>query len=223
MHLVRGKHVHDELHARRCIGRIPAVGEPGHQFAERVERFARRTRVTFAQVLPREKSERAEVVVEVDQAAQVPRVVGTRVRRIELEEAVERRDRGDRLGILPLRVGEFEHRLLRVAAERIPRLERLVELDRARPVAVVHLVTRFGVELRRRPAARLVEVAHRRTAADQTGGHRRDHHLPHCQYTRASPPTGHGRAGSATCPIGMRSIGIRSCGFHRFVRSMASN
>ena len=223
MHLVRCEHVYDELHPRRGVGCVAAVGEARDQFAKGVERFARRTGIALADILPRQGTQHAEVVVEIDQPAQVPGIVGAGMRGIEFQEAVDRCQRLDRLGVLPLRVCEFQHCLLRVPAERVARLERLVQLDRALPVPGVHLVARFRVQLGRGPAAGLVEVADGRAAANEGDRNDRDHRLPHCHYTRPSPFARRGRAGTATCPVGIRPIGIRNCGFHRFVRSMASN
>jgi hypothetical protein len=65
---------------------------------------------------------------------------------VQLDEAVARGDGGNRLVVLVIGVGDFELRLLRIAAERVARFQRLEQLDGAFVVAAVEIILGFGVE-----------------------------------------------------------------------------
>ncbi|MCY1367452.1 hypothetical protein D9M69_543870 [compost metagenome] len=112
MYLVLCERVHDVVHALARVGRVARLGEARCQFLERLERFLGGLLVALGQVLARQEREHAQVVVEVDHALQVERVVERRAGRVQLHEAVER---GDGVGLfagLVLGVGLFELGLL---------------------------------------------------------------------------------------------------------------
>ena len=113
VHLVRGERVDDVVHAQARVFGVRRLRELLDQLPERLVRVARRLLVALGQVLAREAAEHAEVVVEVDEALQVERVVERRAGRMQLDEALERRQRLRLLAALPEVVGALDLRLLR--------------------------------------------------------------------------------------------------------------
>ena len=69
--------------------------------------------VALRQVLARDHAQETQVVVEVDQAAQVVRVVQRRAGRVELDETLNRRQRCCHLTAAPVGVGQVQQGLLR--------------------------------------------------------------------------------------------------------------
>ena len=97
---------------RRASSAYSGLRELLDQLLERLVRLARGLLVALGQVLAGQAAEEAEVVVEVDQALQVERVVERGARRVQLDEAVERRQGLHLVAALPEQVGELELRLL---------------------------------------------------------------------------------------------------------------
>jgi len=80
-----------------------------------------------------------QVIVKIRQALQIVGVIDVRMVGVELDEAVARGDGGNRFVVLVVGVGDFQLRLLRIAAEGVARFQRFEQLDRAFVVALLRL------------------------------------------------------------------------------------
>jgi hypothetical protein len=137
--------VDNVLHARSGVRRVLAVRETLDQRLERIVGGAGGLRVALAQILVGEAAEPAQVVVEVDQALEVIGVIDAGVVRVQLDEAIDRSQRGGGFAVLVVGVGGFDLRLLRERAERVAALELLVVLDGLRIVAAVERILRLRI------------------------------------------------------------------------------
>jgi len=126
---------------------------------------------TIGEVLARYvRRERAQVLAEIRQSLQVQGVIEERVVRIGLEKAVDRAYCLRRFAFLVERVRRVELRLLGVAAIRKLGLKLGVELGGGLPVAVVQLLLRSLVPVRRLPVLALgVAAVLEQAAARQQG------------------------------------------------------
>jgi hypothetical protein len=131
----------------RCdrVRRVFAVRELVDQFLEGGEGFAGRLRVALGRILGVDEAQEADLVVEVDQAAQVVHIVDLRVVRVQLDEAFHG---CQRLGLVlrfVVRIGNFHLRLGGVGAERIVGFEAFEQLDRGFVVTARHFLLRVSV------------------------------------------------------------------------------
>jgi hypothetical protein len=118
MHLVRGHGVDQVLHARRGVGCVLAFGILGDQHLEGIEGIARRLGVALGEVLQADVAHQAEVLVEVGEALQVVGVVDVGMVGVQADEAVAGGDRRCHFGLPEIGIGDFQLRLLRIAADR---------------------------------------------------------------------------------------------------------
>ena len=155
VHLVGRERVDDVVHAQRARRRRtptagsarPAGGTTGRSRATAC--WSRSDRSWPARV-PR----KPEVVVEVDQALQVERVVERRAGRVQLDEAVERRQRLRLLAAFQRHVGALDLGLLGEQRAGGAAFEPLVSLIALLVVAERGFFLGFGIESLRRSSAR---------------------------------------------------------------------
>ncbi len=138
---------HQVAQVHHALARILGVGAlriARDQRAEIVERLAQVGLVALGHVLADIALDEAGAAVEVDQTAQVVRVVDVLVGRVGLDEAVDRRVRIVGLVVLVLRIGEIDLRLLGIRPKRKARDQ---PLERARGEIVVAGVDRIDAVL----------------------------------------------------------------------------
>ena len=112
MHLIRREAVGDVVDADAGVLGVLRLGELLDQLLERLHGVARRLLVAFRDVLARDAAEQPQVVVEVDQALHVQRVVQRRAGRVELDEAVQHRHGLHAFTALVVGPGQVQLRLL---------------------------------------------------------------------------------------------------------------
>jgi len=145
MHFILRQRVHDVRHAQARVGRVFGFRETGNQFLEGLERFLGSLLIAFGKILAGQEREHAKVIVEVDDAFEVQRVIDRGAGRMQPHEPVDGRQRLCGFGRPVVRVGFVELRLLRQRRTCGAPLELLEQGGRLVIGARVHLVLGFCV------------------------------------------------------------------------------
>ena len=152
VHFQRGHGIDQILHAQDRIRRVFAFREAGDQFLEGIEGFACAFRVAFGQILAADVAEQAEILVEIDQPAQVINVIDVRMIRMQFDEAVAGGSGRSGFTGLPVGRGNVDLRLLGKAAVGVARLKLFKILDRFFVATFVKRFLGFGIEFVGLPA-----------------------------------------------------------------------
>ena len=119
VNFILGEHGNQIFHAEHGIFGIDAVRITGHQNLERIECILCRFRVTFRQILPECEIQKAQTIVEIDQAFQIIHIIDVWMIRVQFDETFSCRQ-SLRLFILAVvGIGNIHLGLLGVYAERI--------------------------------------------------------------------------------------------------------
>jgi hypothetical protein len=170
--LGRGQCVYQVVHARARICGVLALRKARYQFAKRVESLPRRLRVALGHVLLREVTHKSQIFVEVDPPLQVVRVIDVWMIGVQLYETFAG---GKRLGdftVLPVGVGSFDLRHLRITTVWISRFQLLVVADRLLVVLAVEFLARGAVDPLRAPVLGFVHRPQRAARGQQHGKNR---------------------------------------------------
>ena len=106
--------------------------------------------VALGQILLEPFGHQSHVVVEIDGAFEVKRVVNSRVGRIELHEPVQRHQGTDAVSVFQLRISLVELRLLRQYGTGRAAFEFVEQVDGLVVQVATHIVLGLGVNLLRR-------------------------------------------------------------------------
>ena len=169
MHLILGQRIDDVGHALASVFGIAGVRETRGQFAERLKGVLGRFLIAFGQVLLGDPGKKTQVVVEVDQAFQVERVIQCRAGRVKLHEPVERGDGLCLFASLVLRIGLVQLGLLGQGSACCAAFQLFEQWHRLVESTAVEFVLGFRVNAVGAPARCLV-FRSARAARKQAGG-----------------------------------------------------
>ena len=169
VNFVGGKGVDQPVHPLDGILGIFAFRKTLDQFLEGFKRIARRLGIPFRGVLVGIARDDALILAEPDDSLQVIGVVHVPVGGVQLDEAVRRRRRAERIGVLVIRIGQFELGLLRESSIGEPGLELFVILDGLLVVAAGQFVLGFAVQLVGGPSGGFIRFAHAAGAHEERG------------------------------------------------------
>ena len=140
MDLVLGQCRNYVVDAQTGIGGIFGLGKAGTQFTESFQGLLGGLLVAFGQVLLCDRGKNAEVIVEIDDALEVKRVIHGRTGWLQADKTVQRHNGIDRLSTVELRISLVELGLLGQRGAGSARFELVEEGDGLVPLAAIHAV-----------------------------------------------------------------------------------
>ena len=173
MHFILRQRIDDVGHALARVLRVAGFRKARDQFAESFKGVFGGFLVALGQVLARDEREQAQVVVEVDQAFQVQRIVQSRACRVQLHEPVERCDGLRFFARLVVGIGLVDLRLLGQGGPCSTALQLFQQRNGLVVGPAVHFVLGFRVNAIGTPARRFIDrgagAASQQTSQQQGG------------------------------------------------------